>query len=200
MSLKAFYGKSPRRILIGLAGLLALAWLTAPGLAAAGMSAMSDADLDQITGHGFSSFTLNHDDVLDLDIARMDLNLRARTFTEIDTLAMGHYDNGSSLGWDQNWNGTALGSAASDISLNGFFLEARFVDVNNAATRQLKSITVGYKDVSGRMTTVLNSFTGTIRGAAYQRQDLGQTTIDFDHEPFSVTIDVEQGITFAIGN
>jgi hypothetical protein len=70
------------------------------------MDRLEDAELAAITGHGFSSFSVTQEN--GLDIARMNLEIRATTFTEIASLKMGHYDRGAGFGWDQEWQGTSL--------------------------------------------------------------------------------------------
>lgn len=86
------------------------------------MNRLDDGELSAITGHGFSSFSVTHEN--GLDIVRMNLDIRANTFTEIDSLKMGHYDNGAGAGWDQNWLGTDMGEDANHLNLSGFFMEA----------------------------------------------------------------------------
>lgn len=162
------------------------------------MDRLDDGELSAITGHGFSSFSVTHEN--GLDIARMNLDLRATTFTEIDSLKMGHYDNGAGAGWDQNWISTDLGEEVNHLSLSGFFMEAQFTNLDDAGSRRIESITFGYQSVSGTISTDLQSFSGTIQGAAYDRENLGETTITLDDEVLAFTLDVSEGIQFQIGD
>lgn len=162
------------------------------------MDLLDDDALSKITGHGFSSFSVTHEN--GLDIARMNLDIRATTFTEIDSIKMGHYDNGAGAGWDQNWISTDLGENANHLSLSGFFMEAQFTDLDDAGSRRIESITFGYQSVSGTISTDLQSFSGTIQGAAYDRENLGETVITLGNEVLAFTLDVSEGIRFQIGD
>ncbi len=84
-----------------------------PPPAGADMTRMTEEELSAVTGHGFSSFTLTQDN--GVDIARMDLNMRAETFTEIDSMKLGYYGGG----WDENWLGLSMGSSENDLILGG---------------------------------------------------------------------------------
>jgi hypothetical protein len=54
--------------------------------------------------------------------------------------------------------------------------------------------------VTGTISASFNSFSGTIQGTDHHRQDLGLTTIPLHDEGFSMTLDVVDGISFAIGD
>ena len=109
------------------------------------MERLNDDDLAIITGRGFSSFSVTQEN--GLDIARMNLNIHAATFTEIDSLKMGHSDRGAGAGWDQYWLSTDLGAAGHQLSMSGFFMEARFTDLDDPGSRRLAGITFGYQSV-----------------------------------------------------
>lgn len=162
------------------------------------MVRLEDDELAAITGHGFSSFSVTQEN--GLDIARMNLDIRASTYTEIDSLKMGYYDRGAGSGWDQNWLATDLGEDSSHLSLSGFFMEARFTNLDDAGNRQLSGVTFGYQSVTGTISTNLQSFSGTIQGAAYDRENLGDTVITLNNEVLAFTLDVSEGIRFQIGN
>ncbi len=162
--------------------------------AGADMTAMTDEELSAVTGHGFSSFTLTQENGIDL--ARVDLNMRAETFTEIDSMKLGYYGGG----WDENWLGLSMGSNENDLVLGGFYFEAQFVDLDDPSNRQLKEVTIGWTSVTGTITAEFNSFTGTIQGTEHVRQDLGLTTVQLHDEGFSMTLDVARGISFSIGD
>jgi hypothetical protein len=173
---------------------LAAAFFLLPALAGADMTPMTDDELSSVTGHGFSSFTLTQEN--GLDIARMDLDIRARTFTEIDSMKLGYYAGG----WDENWLGFSMGSSENDLTLGGFYFESQFVDIDDASTRQLKRVTIGWASVTGTISASFSSFSGNIQGTDHYRQDLGLTTIHLHDEGFSMTLDVVDGISFAIGD
>jgi len=164
------------------------------GPARADMTPLTEDELSSITGHGFSSFTLTQEN--GIDIARVSLAVRAGTFTEIDSMKLGHYGGG----WDENWLGLSMGSDENDLTLGGFYLEAQFVDINDASARQLKRVTIGWQSVTGTISADFNSFTGSIQGTEHLRRDLGPTTIQLHDEGISMTLDVAQGISFAIGD
>jgi hypothetical protein len=173
-----------------------LVWPPAP--ASAQMVRLADDELAAITGHGFSSFSVTQEN--GLDIARLNLDIRAATFTEIDSLKMGYYDRGAGSGWDQNWLATDLGENANHLNLSGFFMEARFTNLDDAGSRQLAGVTFGYQSVTGTISTNLQSFSGTIQGVAYDRENLGDTTITLNGEVVAFTLDVSEGIRFQIGD
>lgn len=158
------------------------------------MSIMTDQELSEITGHGFSDFSLTQEN--GLDVARMNFNIQASTYAQIAAMQMGHYDGG----WDQNWVNVDMGSQSVDLVCNDFFFEARFENISDSAMRQFKGITVGYRNVTGAITAQLNAFTGSIQGVGHQRADLGNTTINLSNEAFFINIDADTGITFQIGN
>jgi hypothetical protein len=162
------------------------------------MVRLEDDELAGITGHGFSSFSVTQEN--GLDIARLNLDIRATTFTEIDSLKMGYYDRGAGSGWDQNWLATDLGQDANHLSLSGFFMEARFTDLDDPGSRQLSGVTFGYQSATGTISTNLQSFSGTIQGVAYHRENLGDTVITLNDEVLAFTLDMSEGIRFQIGN
>jgi hypothetical protein len=61
-------------------------------------------------------------------------------------------------------------------------------------------VTIGWASVTGTISASFNSFSGTIQGTDHHRQDLGLTTIHLHDEGFSMTLDVVDGISFAIGD
>lgn len=164
--------------------------------ARAEMHLLEDKALSDVTASGFSQFTLTRGAV---DIARIDLNLAVSTYTEAQSLQMGYWDNGSGRNWDQNWQTLALGSQANDLVLNGFVLETTFNDISDPANRTLQSITMGFSDVTGTISADLTSFTGTIKGVAHERANLGVTSITLANQPFLVTLEVDDGVSFKIG-
>ena len=177
------------------AGLLALILLFSAGSAGAEeMSLLSDKELSDITGHGFSHFSLTG------NMALVELNMQTATFIEIDSLKMGYYDNGSSTGWDQNWNGVSLGSDSQDLVLNNFIFQAEFSDISDSGTRRLLSMQIGFNDVSGQLDADFQSLS-ILSGS--NRDVPGQATFSFDHDRMVLVISaqgVNQGIWFDFGN
>lgn len=141
---------------------------------------MTDEELSQVTGTGFSSFTLQN------DVARAYFNIQASTFTEIQSLKMG-YTNG---GWDQDWTKVSLGSSTQDLVCKGFYIEAKFSNISDASTRTLDYLKVGTPAMTGPITANFNSFSGHIGngtatgGADYYRANLSRSTITSNNDEF----------------
>ncbi|HLZ19888.1 MAG TPA: hypothetical protein VKO67_09755, partial [Smithellaceae bacterium] len=77
--------------------LLSLA-LFLPPLSAARTRDLSDSELASIYAYGFSTFTF------DGGLATINFNnLTIRTFTEIESMKTGYYNNGTTTGWDNDW-------------------------------------------------------------------------------------------------
>lgn len=156
-------------------------------------SVLSDQDLSEVYAEGYSSFTLETD-VLDptKTTARALLNIETRTFTEIDSLKMGYYEKvpGSGFGWDEDWTNVSLGSATEDLVCKGLFIEAKFSNLSDPATRTLEYIKVGTPHMTGPITAEFNSFSGRIEngtgGLVYEgvRQNLGKNTIYSNNDEF----------------
>ncbi|MCF6247849.1 MAG: hypothetical protein L3J69_10850 [Desulfobacula sp.] len=162
----------------------------------AGMQVMDDGELAGITASGFSKFTLTQGVT---DIARIDLNLTAATYTQVGVMKMGYWDNGSGQGWDQDWQSLSFGSNLSDLVLKNFVLEARFNNISDPGNRQLQSITMGFTDVTGTISTDFGTFSGSIQGVNYNRALLGFRTVTLANEPFLLTLEITNGVSFKIG-
>ena len=174
-----------------------------PFCAYAEMSAMSNEELSAIACHGFSEFSLTTD-VNGLSTARVNLGIQADTYTTIDSLKMGYWDNTANtngLGWDQNWSNVSVGSDSNDLQLNGFFFEATFTDIENSATRQLKSVTIGFTEVTGTLTGDFSSI--TLLSGSTARDSVGNATYTFNGDSLVLTINVDgdnAGVSFDFGN
>jgi hypothetical protein len=178
--------------------ILVLSLLCLPSRGACEMAAMSDNELSQVTGHGFSDFTLTNVD--GVDIARVDLNLQASTYATMDSLKLGYWDNtgAGNLGWDQNWLGVSVGSITEDMVLSQFFLQAEFTNINDEATRQLKTIELGFQQAYG---TLSADFASLSQGVL-SREAAGAATYTFDGDPLILRISVDEanpGIWFDFG-
>jgi len=169
--------------------ILVLSLLCLPIRGTCEMAAMTDDELAQVTGHGFADFSLTNVD--GLDIARIDLNLQAATYATMDSLKMGYWDNGSS-GWDQNWTGVSIGSDTMDMVLSGFVLQAEFTDIDNAATRQLKSITMGFQSATGSLSANFASLS-EITSNVSRDASAGSATYTFNGDPLMIHINVADG-------
>lgn len=153
-------------------------------------SELNDNELSEVYAEGYSSFTLD----IETGVAKALWNIEARTFTEIDSLKMGYYDNsvardGSGFGWDEDWTAVSLGSATEDLVCKGLFIEAKFTDITNlTGNRTLDYIKVGTPSMTGPITASFNSFSGSISGTDYHRQNLGLQTIYSHGGEFSIQI------------
>lgn len=171
-----------------------------PAVSHARMGMMTDAELAAVTGHGFSNFSLEN------GVARIDLGIAASTFTEIDSVKLGYWDNGGGKGWDQNWTGAKLGSSTSDLTFNGFFLKAVFdpATINDPANRQLQGITMGSQHVTGTLTADFESLSRIAGGVAVNnRALLGNQTYRFNDTELSISVNFtgpNKGIWVNFGN
>lgn len=166
--------------------LVGLCCLLAPKPGTGEMVAMSDSELSAVTAGGFSSFSLTNDGTF--DIARAMFNVQAETFTEIESMKLAHWDNGSGTpGWDQNWTGVDMGTSAEDLVLKDFVMETTFTNVNDPQNRELESVTIGFNNVTGTMSADFQSLSRT-GGSA--RQDEGSQTYAFNGDKLLLTINV----------
>lgn len=121
------------------------------------MVQMNDDELSSVTAAGFSSFTLQN------NIVKAYFNIEARTFTEIQSIKMGYYNDGTNgLGWDEDWTNASFGLATEDLRCKGIFIEAKFSNITDAATRTLDSLKVGTPSMTGPIRATFNSFSGRI--------------------------------------
>ncbi|MCK9264735.1 MAG: hypothetical protein ACOX3E_00055 [Desulfomonilia bacterium] len=162
---------------------------------------VGDEALAEITGEGYSSFTLEN------NVARAYFNITAATYTEIDSLKMGYYNNGiTGLGWDENWEGVSLGSPTESLVCKGLYIEAGFSNMADPATRQLDFVRVGTPSMTGPISANFISFSGHIENPIDgvlvdgRRLNLGMRTIYSTDSEFSVTLDRNSGWWFHWGN
>lgn len=148
------------------------------------MGVMTDDELSAVTGHGFSTFSLVD------GVARIDLGITASTFTEIDSLKLGYWDNGGGKGWDQNWSGVKLGSSGSDLTFNGFFVQAVFdpATINDPANRLLIGITFGSQHVTGTLSADFLALSQLAGGVTVNdRAATGNQTYVFNDTELSIS-------------
>lgn len=156
----------------------------------AAMNAMVDDELQEVTGTGFANFTLEN------GVVSASFNILANVYAQMDSLKMGYYNNGTSLGWDQDWTGVSFGSATTDLVVKGLYIEADFTNISDPATRALQSIKVGTPNMTGPITATFNSFSGSITDPTNatlvngSRLDLGTTTINSTNSAFSASLNV----------
>jgi len=163
------------------------------------MVQMTDEELSETVAAGFSQFTIND------GVVRAQFNIAAQTFTEIESLKMGYYDDGlglpNSLDWDQNWLGVSLGSSTTPLFCDGLFIEARFTNISDPATRTLETLRVGTPSMTGPITADFVSFSGRIASGGVaavegHRLNLGTRTITSTDSEFYMqlsTVAVEPG-------
>ena len=161
---------------------------------------VSDEELSEVTGEGFSSFTLDPT----TGVAHAFFNINAYTYTEVASLKMGYYaDPVSGLnGWDQDWTTVSFGSQTEDLVVKGLYLEAGFSNITDPANRQLNYISIGTPNLTGPITADFNSFSGKITKLDVatnqneatpwvngRRIPLGARTLYGNNSNFSVTLD-----------
>jgi len=166
------------------------------GVANADMQKMSDDELSNCRAVGFSEFTLQN------QIATAEFNIHTDTYTEIDSMKMGYWNNGNSMGWDQNWESVDMGSSINDLNMNNFIMQAEFENLNNSDPKELKSLRIGYKDVTGEISADFQSLS---RSGNSARQSVGQETYEFDHDKLILEINLDgnidkKGIRVDFGN
>ena len=126
------YKAASKKISIFLTGFILLAW-AAFGPASpcsAGMHELSDGEMAAVYATGFSTFSLTG------DTARVDFNnVILSTWTEIDSMKMGYYNNGTTTAWDNDWTNVSLGTSSTDLVAQGLFIEAKFSNMTDPATR-----------------------------------------------------------------
>ncbi len=160
---------------------------------------VGDEQLSEVTGEGFSSFTLEN------EVARAFFNINVTTYTQIDSLKMGYYDDGSTTGWDQDWTDVSLGSATENLEIRGVYMEAKFQNITDPATRKLQYVKIGTPDMKGPISANFNSFSGKITDAGSvvvdgRRLNLGARTIYSNNGEFSLTLDMNKGWWAEWGN
>ena len=169
------YKSASRKIGIFLTGFILLVWaaIVPPSLSIAGMHELSDGEMAAVYAHGFSEFTLNG------DIATINFNgVTLSTWTTIDSMKMGYYaKSGTTLPWDNDWTTVSLGTSGTDLIAKGLYIEAGFSNITDSATRQLEYIHIGTSSLTGTVSAIFNSFSGTLDNGTTNiiRANLGTT-------------------------
>ena len=179
-----------KKIGICLSGFILMAWmafLPAP-LYSAEPPELTDSEMADVYAAGFSTFT--RDDVTGLiraDFHGMDL----RTWTEVSPLKMGYYNNGMATGWDNDWTNVSVGSSGTDLVAKGLFVEMKFTNPTDPATRQLEYIRIGTNDLTGTVSANFNSFSGTVDNGVtnMSRANLGAASISTTNGGFYLSLE-----------
>ncbi len=183
--------KSARTVMISCAlkilAVMAALWTLAPLGVSADLVPLSDSQMAQISGTGFSQFTVDGNTV------RADFNIQALTYTEIGSLKMGYWDDGGGTAWDQNWTGVQMGSASQDMTLSGFFIQATFDNLADTANRKLTSVFFGFNQVSGNLSANFQSLSkiGVNGEPDDRRANLGVQTFSFNNSEFAFSLQLE---------
>jgi len=178
-----------------------------PGTALCELKALDDSELSGVYAEGFSDFQIN-----DLGGGLSEtvawFNIQAYTYTEIDSLKLGYHDEydykdpNPSFGWDQDWEdvvfGTDINDPSTDFHAEGFYFSAKFENIDNAATRELKSVKFGFDNVQGDISAVFNNFSGTIDDSTDNTPEynghalnLGAATITVDNGKFDFSLNID---------
>ncbi len=142
-------------------------------------------------------------------------NINTYQYTEIESLKLGYHDEYNykdptpGFAWDEDWENVVIGTdfedPSTDFRTEGMYFSAEFENIDDPATRQLKSITWGADDVYGDLTADFNSFSGTIDNSDNNTPEynghalnLGTQTItagdlnsDGDASEFSITLSLD---------
>ena len=179
-----------KKIGICLSGFILIAWLAfvpAP-LWGAEPIELTDSEMADVYAHGFSTFT--RDDVTGIiraDFHGMDL----RTWTEVSSLKMGHYNNGTTTGWDNDWTNVSVGSSGADLVAKGLYVEMKFTNPTDQATRQLEYLRIWTNDLTGTVRANVNSFSGTVDNGVtnMSRANLGAASISTTNGGFYLSLE-----------
>lgn len=150
------------------------------------MVQLDDEELSSIQAAGFSNFSVTN------GIATAALNISGATYTEIDSMKLGYYNRSGSNGWDEDWTNVDIGTSSANVTFDGLFIEAKFTNIDDPATRTLDYVRFGTDELNGDITAELNSFTGDVGGVSYVRSNLGTSTISSNGK-FYVELDKTTG-------
>lgn len=168
-------------------------------MAHAQMLRMNDEDMSAMYATGFSNFSVTN------GIAKAELNINAATYTEIDSLKLGYHDEynykdpNPGFGWDEDWTGVSIGKSSTDHSgdfkTTGIFLEAKFSNIDNPATRKLEYVKLGVNTATGDLSATFNSLSGDIddgNGSTPEYNghglNLGNKTITCNNSEFTLKL------------
>lgn len=128
------------------------------------MCEVGDEELAQVTGEGFSDFSVTG------NIMRATFDISVETNMDIENLQMGYYPrSGYTRDWDQDWGNVNLGGSVlyGDLRCEGLFIEAGFSNLSDPANRSLDYIKVGTPSMTGPIRANFRSFSGQIEDDVY---------------------------------
>jgi hypothetical protein len=139
------------------------------------MSLLCDEELSALYAKGFSNFSITNGEV------KIELNINFSTYTQIDSLKLGYHDEhfriagNKNLGnaWDEDWTDVSIGTSGEDLVANGLILQAKFSNIDDPANRTLDWVRLTIPNMEGSIFADFNSFTGTVGGVDYCRDNLG---------------------------
>ena len=184
---------------------ITLTFIVMPSSALCELKSLDDEGLSEVYAEGFAQFQIN-DLGGGLTQTYALFNIRADTFTEVDSLKLGYHneydykDPTPAYAWDEDWVNVQIGKIEAgsisdnagffdpteDFIADGLYFKAEFTNINNSATRQLKTFAFGVKHAQGDIKAVFNQFSGTINDGVgapeYNGHDLnlGPVTITSD--------------------
>jgi hypothetical protein len=133
-----------------------------PGLSSAQMVLLNDEALSGFYATGFSNFSVTN------GIAKAWFNVNASVYADIDSIKMGYHDEydykdpNPGFGWDEDWTGVTLGDSGTDLLMEGLYIEAKFINIDDPATRRLEYVLIGVDNMNNDITADFNSFSGYI--------------------------------------
>lgn len=157
------------------------------------MLQLSDEDLSETYAAGFSNFSVTN------GIATAILNINTSTYTEIDSLKLGYYNDGSALGWDEDWTNVKIygtpKDSTKDFTTAGLVIQAKFTNIDDPATRKLEYVKLGVQSATGDITANFNSFSGDIDDGdlipeynGHRITTIGSQTITCNNSEFSIML------------
>jgi len=194
-----------RKTLFNFLILITLTLIVLPSPALCELKSLDDDGLSEVYAEGFAEFQIN-----DLGGGLTEtyalFNIRADTYTEVDSLKLGYHneydykDPTPAYAWDEDWVNVQIGKIETgslsddagfydpteDFIAEGLYLRAEFTNINNSATRQLKTFAFGVKHAQGDIKAVFNQFSGTINDGAGAPEYNGH---DLNLGPMTITSD-----------
>ncbi len=168
------------------------------------MKQLTEENLSDIYGTGLLNFSIEHrsikttnnvllpDGYVHHDVAVIDIGTEIDLHAEVDSLKLGHYDNG----WDVNiTNLTAGKSESRPLSLDGLKIEVAFDDIASP-NRKLLFIKAGSDDINGNLNGDFHSLNADGRANVLllpvllnsRRTHIGEllNSLEFNHTDFWV--------------
>lgn len=131
---------------------------------------------------GLASFSKNDTSI------RMFTDIHLETWTDINSMKIGYYDNGSAggLGWDQNWRNVKIGTSATDqMKMDGFVFKADFDDLVNTDKPNLKRLVIGTNRLIGTVQANIDSISGVVNPVILNRSTTDTAPVVYDRTKLS---------------